>query len=222
MADTKRDLLKAIKYFLDEAIVLPPGQLEDPNLLRSIQTFQKDVARKKMALEILAQKDKNPEKKNPLHRTGKPFGACWNDIKRRYSQYCSDIKDGINVQCVAASIFLYFAVLSPAITFGGLLGSKTDNAMGVSETMMGTAMAGIIGSLVLGQPLLILGITGPNVVFEEALYKFCNQQEMNYLSVRVWTGFWILLITLGSQGSTLCQRHLKNDDHTLNLVFDPL
>ena len=73
--------------------------------------------------------------------------------------------------------------------------------MGVSETMMGTAMAGIIGSLVLGQPLLILGITGPNVVFEEALYKFCNQQEMNYLSVRVWTGFWILLITLGSKGS---------------------
>ena len=27
------------------------------------------------------------------------------------------------VKCVAASIFLYFAVLSPAITFGGLLGT---------------------------------------------------------------------------------------------------
>ena len=48
MADTKRDLLKAIKYFLDEAIVLPPGQLEDPNLLRSIQSFQKEVTKKKM------------------------------------------------------------------------------------------------------------------------------------------------------------------------------
>ena len=37
IADTKRDLLRAIKYFLDDAIVLPPGQLEDPNLLKSIQ-----------------------------------------------------------------------------------------------------------------------------------------------------------------------------------------
>ena len=93
MADTKRDLLKAIKYFLDEAIVLPPGQLEDPNLLRSIQSFQKEVTKKKMAMEILAEKANEKEKLNPLHRTGKPFGATWNDIKRRYTLYCSDLKE---------------------------------------------------------------------------------------------------------------------------------
>ena len=47
-------------------------------------------------------------------------------------------------------------------------------------------------------------MTGPNVVFEEALYKFCEKQEMNFMSVRVWTGFWILLITVvcaGFEGS---------------------
>ena len=125
MADTKRDLLKAIKYFLDEAIVLPPGQLEDPNLLRSIQTFQKDVARKKMALEILAQKDKNLEKKHPLHRTGKPFGACWNDIKRRYTQYSSDIKDGVNVQVELEK--LSFQNLFCRIFYHGFLFYKAKN-----------------------------------------------------------------------------------------------
>lgn len=45
-----------------------------------------------------------------------------NDIKRRYPKYLSDITDALNPQCLAAVIFIYFAALSPAITFGGLLG----------------------------------------------------------------------------------------------------
>lgn len=36
--------------------------------------------------------------------------------------YLSDFKDGLNFQCVATFFFVYFACLSPAITFGGLLG----------------------------------------------------------------------------------------------------
>lgn len=44
------------------------------------------------------------------------------DIKRRYQHYKSDITDALNAQVLAAIIFIYFAALSPAITFGGLLG----------------------------------------------------------------------------------------------------
>lgn len=43
------------------------------------------------------------------------------DIRRRYPKYLSDIKDALTPQCLAAIIFIYFAALSPAITFGGLL-----------------------------------------------------------------------------------------------------
>lgn len=85
------------------------------------------------------------------------------DMKRRYTVYLSDLRDGLNGQCLAASIFLFFAVLSPAITFGGLLEEKTDKWMGVSETLVGSALGGIISALLLGQPLLVLGMTGPNV-----------------------------------------------------------
>ena len=59
---------------------------------------------------------------DPLKRTGRPFGGMINDIKRRYPQYLSDIKDALNTQCLATIFFIYFAALSPAITFGGLLG----------------------------------------------------------------------------------------------------
>lgn len=48
------------------------------------------------------------------------------DIRRRYPKYLSDIKDFLSPQCLAAVIFIYFAALSPAVTFGGLLSNDGD------------------------------------------------------------------------------------------------
>lgn len=46
------------------------------------------------------------------------------DLKRRSRHYISDYTDALNPQVLAAVIFIYFAALSPAITFGGLLGKR--------------------------------------------------------------------------------------------------
>lgn len=59
---------------------------------------------------------------DPLQRTGLLFGGLVRDIRRRYPRYLSDITDACSPQVLAAVIFIYFAALSPAITFGGLLG----------------------------------------------------------------------------------------------------
>lgn len=69
-----------------------------------------------------ASKSSGPPPEDPLARTGVPFGGMMRDMKRRYQYYVSDITDALNAQVVAAIIFIYFAALSPAITFGGLLG----------------------------------------------------------------------------------------------------
>lgn len=37
--------------------------------------------------------------------------------------------------------------------------------------LMATSVSGILFSLLSGQPLLITGFTGPNMVFEEGIYK---------------------------------------------------
>ena len=63
---------------------------------------------------------------DPLKRTGRAFGGLVRDIKRRYPKYRSDITDALNLQCFSTIIFIYFACLSPAITFGGLLGKTED------------------------------------------------------------------------------------------------
>lgn len=81
------------------------------------------------------------EDDDPLRRTGRPFGGLVRDIRRRYPKYLSDIKDALNPQCLAAVIFIYFAALSPAITFGGLLGNGRDRL----GTLLGTGMSPQLG-----------------------------------------------------------------------------
>ena len=57
------------------------------------------------------------------------FGGLIQDIKRKVPFYLSDFKDALHVQCLASTIFMYFACLTPIVTFGGLLGTATDNYM---------------------------------------------------------------------------------------------
>lgn len=65
---------------------------------------------------------KRPPPRDPLIRTGKPFFGVLQDIKTRFPLYLSDIKDGLSGQVLAAAIFIFFAALSAAITFGGIYG----------------------------------------------------------------------------------------------------
>ena len=55
------------------------------------------------------------------------FGGVLNDVKRKLPWYMSDFRDGIALQCLASFGFIYFACLTPIVTFGGLLGAATDN-----------------------------------------------------------------------------------------------
>ena len=54
-----------------------------------------------------------------LKFTGRFCGGLIDDIKRKAPWYVSDFKDAFNFQVIPAIAFLYFACLSPIITFGG-------------------------------------------------------------------------------------------------------
>ncbi|XP_067869375.1 band 3 anion transport protein-like isoform X2 [Heterodontus francisci] len=201
------DLLNGISEFLDYSIVIPPSEVQDEELLRSVIPLQQEMLmkRQKQQEDKFAKKDDHfqiarksapADDDDPLRRTRKPFGGLIRDIKRRYPKYLSDIKDALNTQCLAAIIFIYFAALSPAITFGGLLEEKTEGYMGVSELIISTAIQGVIFCLIGAQPLLILGFSGPLLVFEEAYFAFSKSFGLDYLTGRVWIGFWLIIIVI--------------------------
>lgn len=52
-----------------------------------------------------------------------------------------------------------------------LPGEKTDGLIGVSELIVSTAVQGVIFCLLGAQPLLVVGFSGPLLVFEEAFYS---------------------------------------------------
>nr|ACC64571.1 solute carrier family 4, anion exchanger, member 3 isoform 1 (predicted) [Rhinolophus ferrumequinum] len=225
-ADDRQDLLSAISEFLDGSIVIPPSEVEGRDLLRSVAAFQRELLRKRREREQtkvdmttrggyvapgkelsvdLGGSEATPED-DPLLRTGSVFGGLIRDVKRRYPYYPSDLRDALHTQCVAAVLFIYFAALSPAITFGGLLGEKTEGLMGVSELIVSTAVLGILFSLLGAQPLLVVGFSGPLLVFEEAFFKFCQAQDLEYLTGRVWVGLWLVVFVLAlvaAEGSFL-------------------
>uniref|UniRef100_A0A8C6LES1 Anion exchange protein n=1 Tax=Nothobranchius furzeri TaxID=105023 RepID=A0A8C6LES1_NOTFU len=195
-AENRQDLLTAIDCFLDSSVAVP----SDEELLQSVPHFEREMLHKRQ------QKQTNCDHADPLRRSGRLFGGLIKDVRQRYPQYLSDIRDALNPQCMAAIIFIYFAALSPAITFGGLLGEKTEGLIGVSELIVATSLQGIVFSVLGAQPLLVIGFSGPLLVFEEAFFSFCKDHEIEYLTGRVWIGFWLVLIaivTVAFEGSLL-------------------
>uniref|UniRef100_A0A8C1KJM1 Anion exchange protein n=1 Tax=Cyprinus carpio TaxID=7962 RepID=A0A8C1KJM1_CYPCA len=213
LADERQDLLTAINSFLDCSIVLPPSDVGGDELLHSIVRFQREMLHKRHEQEVKLQakeaKTLRPPLKpedDPLRRTGRLFGGVIRDAQRRYPKYISDFKDALSPQCMASVIFIYFAALSPAITFGGLLGEKTEGLIGVSELIIATAMQGMLFCLLGAQPLLVVGFSGPLLVFEESFYSFCRSSEIEYLTGRAWIGIWLVIIvvlTVAFEGSFL-------------------
>ncbi|VDL95810.1 unnamed protein product [Schistocephalus solidus] len=124
------------------------------------------------------------------------FGGLVADLKRRAPHYLSDFTDAIHIQCFASFFFLYFACLAPIITFGGLLSTVTGGYLGTMESIVSGAVVGILYALFSGQPLTIMGSTGPVLVFEGIIYRLCTNNRWAYLSFRFWIGMWTAFFLL--------------------------
>jgi len=122
------------------------------------------------------------------------FLGLKNDIIRKVPFYISDFRDAFSIQCVATYFFMYFACLTPIVTFGGLIGDATENQvwlknelneipfdipitltqMAAMESLMSGVIVGVGYALFSGQPLTIMGSTGPMLVFEALIFDFCK------------------------------------------------
>nr|XP_048694585.1 sodium bicarbonate cotransporter 3 isoform X5 [Caretta caretta] len=213
-AKDRNDLLSGIDEFLDQVTVLPPGEW-DPSIRieppKSVPSQEKRKIPKfpngsTSTGEILKQESHHagPE----LRRTGRLFGGLILDIKRKAPFFLSDFKDALSLQCLASILFLYCACMSPVITFGGLLGEATEGRISAIESLFGASLTGIAYSLFAGQPLTILGSTGPVLVFEKILFKFCKDYGLSYLSLRtsigLWTSFLCIVLVATDASSLVC------------------
>ncbi|XP_052757914.1 electroneutral sodium bicarbonate exchanger 1 isoform X4 [Galleria mellonella] len=197
----KRDhLLAGIDEFLDAVTVLPPGEwdpairIEPPAAIPSQDPRKRPNDSNPKEEPDEEEEEQRQREESGLARSGRLFGGLMNDLKRKKPWYWSDFKDALALQCIASWIFLYFACLSPIITFGGLLGEATGKNMAAMESLVSGFVCGMGYGFFSGQPLTVLGSTGPVLVFETIVFEFCKQVGWNYMSFRFCIGTWITII----------------------------
>mmetsp|Transcript_520 Transcript_520/g.1980 ORF Transcript_520/g.1980 Transcript_520/m.1980 type:complete len:545 (-) Transcript_520:70-1704(-) len=139
------------------------------------------------------------------------FVGLRRDLKQRLPFYVSDYVEGLNLKCVASTLFMFFACLAPAVAFGSLLNVKTQGAMGALEMLVSTSICGMVYALFSGQPVTIIGSTGPVLAFTAIMYSTCQQFALPFLSTYAWVGLWtsgILLLCALTSTSNLVIRYL--------------
>lgn len=140
--------------------------------------------------------------------TGRLAGGLRADLARRRPFYLDDFAQGFHPKVLASILFLFFACIANAIAFGGLTGIVTEGQIGTAEMIIATAAGGVAFALFSGQPLTILGGTGPIVIFTGLLYASCKQLGLPFLPVYAWTGIWsgIFLVALAITDASALMR----------------
>ncbi|XP_076613899.1 electrogenic sodium bicarbonate cotransporter 1-like isoform X2 [Chaetodon auriga] len=220
-AKDRQDLLAGIEEFLDEVIVLPPGEWDPDIRIEPPKSLPSSDKRKNLyaGLEAPQMNGNTPHDAGhggggghqvgeELQRTRKFCGGLILDIKRKLPFFASDFYDALHIQSLSTILFIYLGTVTNAITFGGLLGDATDSMQGVLESFVGTALTGVVFCLLAGQPLTILSSTGPVLVFERLLFIFSRDNGFDYLEFRLWIGLWsglFCLVLVATDASFLVQ-----------------
>ncbi|CAE6924499.1 Slc4a1, partial [Symbiodinium sp. KB8] len=136
----------------------------------------------------------------PLEFTGKVAGGLRLDLRRRAPLYGSDWTDAFKAEnlqkSVSSILYLFIAALAPAITFGSRFLDGTNGQFGVLEMIMSTCVSGLLFSTFSGQPLSILGATGPFLAYSLVVYDLADAMELEFLPYYFWVCMWSSVFTI--------------------------
>ncbi|KAJ3043115.1 Boron transporter 1 [Rhizophlyctis rosea] len=135
-----------------------------------------------------------------------PFTAIREEVALRIPLYLGDWVDGFkNKKVLAAAIYIFFASITPAITFGFLLDDRTNHAVGVLEVLFSTSLCGIIYSILSGQALTIVGVTGPISIFTITVYTVANTIGIPFLPFLSVTTLWAAAMHVALAVANACE-----------------
>lgn len=112
------------------------------------------------------------------------------DIKGRLPFYTSDWLDGLNSKGLSSGVYVFFSQAIPATAFAGFLYDSTGGELGVPETLLSMGIGGCLFSILAGQPLVIVGVTGPVTIFLSTLYTLAQQWQIPFRGWLFWVSMW--------------------------------
>ena len=123
-----------------------------------------------------------------------PGKGIFLDLKDRLPLYKQDWIDSFDYRVIPSVIETYFNNLLPALAFAQDMFDRTNNAYGVNEVLLSSAMAGIVFGLISGQPLCIVGVTGPISIFNYTVYEIIKPLNTDYFGFMFWVCIWSMIL----------------------------
>jgi hypothetical protein len=90
---------------------------------------------------------------------------------------------GLHYRTLSSGLFVFFSSIGPAVTFGAVISDSTEGQLGVVEVILASALGGVFMSLFAGQPLVIVGVTGPIAIFTATVHTFAKSLGIPFLQV---------------------------------------
>ncbi|CDF91791.1 ZYBA0S14-01178g1_1 [Zygosaccharomyces bailii CLIB 213] len=154
-----------------------------------------DTHRKSDELNTQSHQEREPSGMARRRRRIPPPGiGIWLDIKDKIPLYWSDWTDSWDYRVVPAVLDTYFSNLLPALAFAQDMFDRTDHAYGVNEVLLSSAMAGIVFGVLGGQPLCMVGVTGPIAILNYTIYDIVKNWSTNYFGFMFWVCIWSMIL----------------------------
>lgn len=137
-----------------------------------------------------------PKYKHWIHRIPRVGKGIYMDLCDRLPYYKQDWLDAWDYRVIPSLLETYFNNLLPAIAFAQDMFDRTDNLYGVNEILLSSALGGIVFGVLSGQPLCIVGVTGPISIFHYTVYDIIKPLNTNYFGFMFWVDLWAFIFHL--------------------------
>uniref|UniRef100_A0A7N6AMV9 Bicarbonate transporter-like transmembrane domain-containing protein n=1 Tax=Anabas testudineus TaxID=64144 RepID=A0A7N6AMV9_ANATE len=175
------------------------------------EEFKQELVHQRQQLSKVIEKPDGEEVEDSDPRRAKPLKCkdflkagkgVYDDLCRRLPLYPSDFTDGITgkdralLKYTTTAIFLYIAILLPAIAFGSLNDESTRGQIDVQKTIVGQSIGGVIYALFAGSPLVIPLTTAPLAIFISVIRGICDDYDLDFEAFYACIGLWNSLFLL--------------------------
>ncbi|CAN9515187.1 unnamed protein product [Ophioblennius macclurei] len=200
------------------------------------EEFIEELIQQRQRLSAPSEKPAEEEEDESDPRKGKPpkwsdffkvGKGVYTDLRRRLPLYPSDFTDGITgkdrclLKYTTTAIFLYIAILLPAIAFGSLNDESTRGEIDVQKTIVGQSIGGVIYALFAGSPLVIPLTTAPLALFISVIRGICDDYNLDFDSFYACIGLWnsLFLILGGLFNVSLLMKLFKRSTEEVIALF---
>ena len=166
-----------------------PSKSNDPNGVTAHGSSDDESSTEDQGVKGTAASKTNDDKDNePLFQF---LTGMKQDLKARLPLYLDDWGRPRSFFTVLnATLFAFVIQLIPALIFAELMDRETHGNIATAETLLSSAIIGIIYALFSGQPLVIMGITGPVALLLGTSYGLTAKFEAEYFPFFFWTCLW--------------------------------